>query len=78
MDYFYLARTFHAERVRLDLTAYDLHALRYRGVMELAWAGCTDEEITSYSGHLSLLMIRKYAGKARQTMRAKSAAEKRR
>lgn len=78
MDYHYIARTFLAERKRLDLTTYDLHALRYRGVMELAWADCTDEEIASYSGHLSLAMIRKYAGKARQTMRAKSAAAKRR
>lgn len=78
MDYRYMARVFHDERKRLDLLPFDLHALRYRGVMELAWAGCEDEEIASYSGHLSLAMIRKYAGKARQTMRAKSAAAKRR
>ena len=31
------------ERVRLELTAYDLHALRYRGVQELAYAGSRGE-----------------------------------
>jgi integrase len=67
-----------AERKRLGLEAFDLHALRYRGVQELAWAGCTDDEIASYSGHMSLSMIRKYAGEARQIMRARQAKEKRR
>ncbi|MFD2174342.1 site-specific integrase [Rhodobacter lacus] len=65
------------ERKRLGLEAYDLHALRYRGVMELAWAGCTDDEIAAFSGHETLAMIRKYAGEARQIMRARKAAEKR-
>lgn len=65
------------ERKRLGLAAYDLHALRYRGAMELAWAGCTDDEIAAYSGHTSLAMIRKYAGEARQVMRARQAREKR-
>ena len=46
--------------------------------MELAWAGCDDDEIASYSGHTSKDMIRKYAGKARQVMRARQAREKRR
>lgn len=66
-----------AERGRLETLAYDLHAMRYRGVMELAWAGCDDDEIASYSGHASKAMIAKYAGKARQIMRARQAAEKR-
>jgi hypothetical protein len=57
--------------------AYDQHALRYRGVMELAWAKCTDDEIASYSGHTSKAMIIKYAGEARQMMRARQAAAKR-
>ncbi|MGC9370298.1 MAG: tyrosine-type recombinase/integrase [Paracoccaceae bacterium] len=77
MDYRYLARVMREERERLELTAYDLHALRYRGVMELAWAGCDDDEIASYSGHSSKDMIRKYAGEARQVMRARQAREKR-
>lgn len=77
MVYRRLAAIFLEERVRLGLEAYDLHALRYRGVMELAWAGCTDDEIASYSGHASLAMIRKYAGEARQVMRARQAAAKR-
>lgn len=78
MDYHYLARTMLAERQRLGLTRYDLHALRYRGVMELAWAGCDDDEIASYSGHASKAMVIKYAGEARQIMRARQAAAKRR
>ena len=61
------------ERVRLELTAYDLHALRYRGVQELAYAGCDDDEIASYSGHTSKDMIAKYAGAARQKMRTRQA-----
>ncbi|MDF0599907.1 tyrosine-type recombinase/integrase [Psychromarinibacter sp. C21-152] len=77
MDYRYMSRVMARERKRLDLMAYDLHALRYRGVMELAWAGCDDDEIASYSGHSSKEMIRKYAGEARQMMRARQAWEKR-
>lgn len=68
---------FYAERKRLDVLAHDFHALRYRGAMELAWAGCSDEEIMSYTGHASAAMVRKYAGKARQIMRARQAAAKR-
>lgn len=78
MSYRYLAQIMLDERKRLGLEAYDLHALRYRGVKELAWVDCTDEEIASYSGHTSMAMIRKYAGEARQIMRAKRAREKRR
>ncbi len=48
------------------------------GGMELAWAGCDDDEIASYSGHTSKLMIVKYAADARQIMRARQAAAKRR
>jgi len=77
MGYRRLAAIFVAERVRLGLQDYDMHALRYRGVMELALAGCSDEEIASYSGHSSISMIRKYAGQARQVTRARQAAAKR-
>ncbi|WP_347140948.1 hypothetical protein [Paracoccus sp. SSK6] len=65
------------ERKRLGLLTYDQHAMRYRGIMELAWAGCDDDEIMSYSGHSSKQMVIKYAGEARQIMRARQAAEKR-
>ena len=78
MTYDYMSKLMLAERKRLDLAAYDLHALRYRGVMELAWAGCTDDEIASYSGHTTKQMIAKYAGEARQRMRAQQAKDKRR
>lgn len=77
MQYRRMAEVFRKERVRLGLEEFDLHALRYRGVMELAWAGCSDDEIASYSGHSSKDMIRKYAGEARQIMRARQAARKR-
>ncbi|WP_226627925.1 tyrosine-type recombinase/integrase [Alloyangia pacifica] len=77
MDYFAMARIMSEERKRLGLMAFDQHALRYRGVMELAWAGCTDDEIASYSGHTTKAMITKYAGEARQIMRARQAAAKR-
>lgn len=77
MDYHYMARVMTKERKRLGLMAFDQHALRYRGVMELAWAACTDDEIASYSGHTSKAMIVKYAGEARQIMRARQAAAKR-
>ncbi|WP_245813743.1 site-specific integrase [Boseongicola aestuarii] len=77
MSYRYLAQIMRYERQRLGLLEFDLHALRYRGVMELAWANCTDDEIAAFSGHASIAMIRKYAGEARQEMLARSAAKKR-
>ena len=77
MNYHSMAKIMIAERKRLDLMAFDQHALRYRGVMELAWAGCDDDEIASYSGHTTKAMIQKYAGEARQIMRARQAAAKR-
>lgn len=78
MKYRYMAHLMLTERRRLGLEdALDLHGLRFRGVQELAWAGCSDEEIEAYSGHASKAMVRHYAGEARQIMRARSAAEKR-
>lgn len=77
MTYRRMAEIMLAERKRLGLEAFDLHALRYRGVKELAWAGCDDDEIASYSGHTTKDMIQKYAGEARQEIRAKQAREKR-
>lgn len=77
MSYRYMAQIMLKERKRLGLEAFDLHALRYRGVMELAWSECDDDEIASYSGHATKEMIAKYAGEARQIMRARQASEKR-
>lgn len=77
LSYRYMSQIMRQERQRLGLLAFDLHALRYRGVMELARANCSDDEIAAFSGHASLSMIRKYAGEARQEMRARSAADKR-
>lgn len=77
MGYHAMARVIVRERKRPGLMAFDQHAPRYRGVMELAWAGCADEEIASYSGHNSKAMIIKYAGEARQFVRARLAAAKR-
>lgn len=78
ISYRYMADLMLKERRLLGVEAFDLHALRYRGVQELAWHGCDDDEIAAYSGHASKEMIRKYAGEARQIMRARQAREKRR
>jgi len=59
------------------LEACDLHALRYHGIKKLAWAGCDDDEIAAYWGHAAKVVIMKYAGEARQEMRARQAREKR-
>lgn len=77
ISYRYMADLMLKERKRLGLEAYDLHALRYRGVQELAWQGCNDDEIAAYSGHATKEMIAKYAGEARQIMRARQARAKR-
>lgn len=77
MSYRYMADVLLKERKRLGLEAYDQHALRYCGVKELAWAGCDDDEIAAFSGHSTKAMIAKYAGEARQEMRARQARLKR-
>lgn len=78
MSYRRMAQIMLAERKRLNVEIHDLHALRYRAIKELAWAGCDDDEIMSYSGHATKAMVRKYAGEARQEMAARRAREKRR
>jgi integrase-like protein len=77
LPYRRMAQIMRDERKRLGVLAFDLHALRYRGIHELALHGCTDDEIGSYSGHTSSAMIKKYAGAARQLMRARQAHKKR-
>lgn len=78
MTYLHIVKDMRKERVRLGLEAYDLNALRYRCIRELAWAGCDDDEITAYSDDATKAMIAKYTGEARQEMRARTALEKRR
>ena len=65
------------ERRRLKLTPATCTPCCYRGVMELAWADCDDDEILSYSGHSTKARVIKYAGEARQIMRARRASAKR-
>jgi len=77
MSYRYMAQIMLKARRRMQLEQFDLHALRYRGIKELAWAGCSEDEIKSFSGHATDAMVRKYAGEARQIMRVRQAAEKR-
>jgi integrase len=77
MSYRYMAQIMLKARRRMGLEQFDLHALRYRGIKELAWAGCSDDEIKSFSGHATEAMVMKYAGEARQIMRARQAAKKR-
>lgn len=72
-----MSQMMRKERKRLGLLVHDQHAMRYRGIMELARAGCSDDEIMAYSGHDTKEMVIKYAGVARQRMRAATANEKR-
>ncbi|GAB5438260.1 MAG: hypothetical protein FalmKO_33850 [Falsiruegeria mediterranea] len=72
-----MAQIMRDERRRLGVEAYDLYALRYRGIHELALHGCTDDEIASYSGHTTKAMIERYAGAAKQRIRAGQAHKKR-
>lgn len=57
--------------------AYDIHGLRYAAASELAAAGCSDELIAAVTGHTTAAMVRKYAGSARQKVRAIQAQERR-
>ena len=59
MTYHGMAAMMRLERHRPGLFTHDLHALRYRGVMELAWSDCTDSEMSAYSAHASVAMVRK-------------------
>lgn len=77
LTYRRMAEIMRAERERLKTLAYDLHGLRYTAVQELARAGCTDDEIASYSGHNTRAMVAKYAGEVRQQAAAERAREKR-
>jgi hypothetical protein len=77
MGYNYLAAPMQRERKRQDLEAYDLHALRYRGIRDLASAGGNDDEIARYAGQSTKATTAKHPRQARQEMRLRQAQEKR-
>lgn len=66
-------------RVRREIgaEAYDLHALRHTTATELAALGCSDELIMAVTGHTSRASVIRYAGAARQRVRAIEAQRKR-
>ena len=76
MGYHDMARVMFFECKRLRLTAFDQHALRYGGVLELAWSECPDDEIASYSGHTKKALIVKYAGEAQQKIESSTRRRK--
>lgn len=59
-----------AVRRNIGAEAFDIHGLRYSAATELAAAGCSDELIAAVTGHATGAMVRKYAGSARQKVRA--------
>lgn len=66
-----------AVREQIGASGYDIHALRHTAASELASLGLDDEHIMSITGHASAGMVRLYAGKAAQRVRAKAAQERR-
>lgn len=64
-------------RAKIGAEKYDIHGLRYSAASELAAAGCSDDLIAAVTGHTSREMVRKYAGSARQRIRAIEAQDKR-
>lgn len=74
--YFYKKLNTAIERAGYDTTKYNAHGLRYRGITELAEAGCTDHEIMAISGHKSLIMVQKYTALAHRGINATSGMAK--
>ncbi len=66
-----------AVRVKIGAERYDIHGLRYAAASELAELGCSDELIAAVTGHATGAMVRKYAGAARQKVRAIEAQKRR-
>jgi len=64
-------------RAQIGAEAYDIHALRYSTAAELAALGCSDDLIMAVTGHSTAAMVAKYAGPARQKVRAMKAQEQR-
>lgn len=59
-----------AVRRKIGAEQFDIHGLRYSAASELAALGCSDELIQAVTGHATGAMVRKYAGAARQKVRA--------
>lgn len=66
-----------AARREIGAEDYDIHGLRYSAAAELAAAGCSDDLIAAVTGHTTGAMVRKYAGSARQKVRAIEAQKRR-
>lgn len=66
-----------AVRREIGAEAFYIHGLRYSAASELAGAGCSDELIAAVTGHATGAMVRKYAGAARQKVRAIEAQSRR-
>ena len=64
-----------AVRTKIGAEAFDLHGLRYSAAAELAALGLDDDHIAAVTGHTSKAMVAKYAGAARQKVRAIRAQE---
>lgn len=77
MAYNTAAKRVLAIRDEIGARDYDIHSLRYSAAAELAQAGCSDELIAAVTGHATAAMVRKYAGPARQKVRAIEAQERR-
>ena len=66
-----------AVRKKIGAERYDIHGLRYTAAAELAALGCDDQTIAAITGHKTASMLAKYAGPARQKVRALKAQEMR-
>lgn len=66
-----------AVRRKIGAEAYDIHGLRYSAAAELARLGLDDDHIAAVTGHSSKAMVAKYAGAARQKVRAIRAQKER-
>lgn len=77
MSYRTVAQRIMEVRRKIGAEEYDIHSLRYSAAAELAAAGCSDELIAAVTGHTTVNMIRKYAGPARQKIRAIEAQDRR-
>lgn len=63
-------------RIEIGAEAHNIHAIRHTVASEIGAVG-SDEEVMSITGHTTPAMVRHYAGRARQTARAKDAQKKR-
>jgi len=77
LSYRAAAQRIMAVRKEIGAENYDIHGLRYAAAAEMAAAGCSDELIAAVTGHTTVSMVRKYAGPARQKVRAIEAQERR-